>query len=189
MAVEPLLPRMPRTPLSHDRLMHLAVGDPHPQYALRTDSWAWDEVYKTASEAVQSFATPEADDELLFAVAANELWVFEAVIYYFTDTTADLDMGFSAPSGAGGGWSTTGVSGNQGFNMATGSTAALRAFGTTATLGGSGTSTYNAIELRGLCEVSSTAGNVEFVWSQDVSTATDTGIYAGSYIKSRRVSP
>ena len=57
-------------------------------------------VYKSADETVNASSTLQDDDELTFAIAANEVWEFSCVLAYVSNTTADIKFQFSLPSGA-----------------------------------------------------------------------------------------
>lgn len=65
---------------------------------------------KTADETISTTTTLQDDDELSFAVGANEVWLFEIVLFGHGNTSSDIKIAFSIPSGASGRW------GGVGFN-------------------------------------------------------------------------
>ena len=59
-------------------------------------------VRKTADEDVKNSTTLQNDDHLFFAIAANEIWQFEAYIYFrnLVGETPNIQMAFTTPTGA-----------------------------------------------------------------------------------------
>ena len=57
-------------------------------------------VTKSSDEVVNNSATLQDDDELKFAVSANEKWFSRLFLIWTSGTTPDLKVGFTAPSGS-----------------------------------------------------------------------------------------
>lgn len=130
---------------------------------------------KEADETVTTNTTLQNDDELLFAVAANEVWQFEGVLSLSAPTAADFKMTFTGPAGAVGSFSVQYDSPAQGADI--GASGAL------------GESTSLALSIDGASlrfwggiHNGSTAGNLTLQWAQDTSSGSTT-VRAGSYIK------
>ena len=56
-------------------------------------------VHKAADETVNNSTTLQNDDHLLFAVGANDIWVFHLWFIVETGTTPDFKFAFAVPSG------------------------------------------------------------------------------------------
>lgn len=138
---------------------------------------------KTADETVNTSATLQDDNHLSFAVAANETWTFEALLYVTGNTTADLRVAATWPSGA------TGILAVHGSRA---SDALVSAFDATSTSGGAvgqiGVDTGpRLVRVVGTVEVSSTAGTVQLQWAQQTSTGADTTVKRGSSLVATRI--
>lgn len=139
-------------------------------------------IVKEADETVNNNNTAQNDNELLFAVAANEVWQFEGVLFVTSGTTPDFTMTFSGPTGAVGAWGAI-LNANSGGSPGT----------TGAPIAGGGqlgtadsletTGTIETIRFWGAIHNGANAGNLTLQWAQNTATATDTKVLAGSYIK------
>jgi len=165
------LPKIPNT--------YLQVLSP------KTGAWVQKVVYKTANETVNNNGTPQADDELLWPVLANEIWQFDMTLYYTgVNTTADILYGWTVPASTtmlwGAGAAGT-VTDSSFMNVPVANTPGLM-------LSESGTQTAATnngtvgVKISGLVTVSSTAGNVVFRWSQNTAGATNLIVLKGSNI-------
>lgn len=143
-------------------------------------------VVKAADETVNNSATFQSDNELVLAVVANATYLLDMHVLYQSGTTPDLSIAFSVPAGTTMAWSPHGldqlVSGNAGNVFLTKLSEAQGAG-----LGGAGTTTPVAARICGLVQVSSTAGNLQFRWAQLTINASNTTVFAGSWMKLTRV--
>src|SRR3990167_8749724 len=133
---------------------------------------------KTSDVSVQSDNTVNDDSQLRFMVSANE-WVFgHAVIFITSGTTPDFRYNFSVPVGA------TGTRFDAALSAVVMSVTATLVTEETAI---ATTGAKQAIFIPFSLLVGSTAGEVIFRWAQNTSTASNTTVHAGSYIKVWRV--
>lgn len=138
--------------------------------------------YKTAGEVVNNSTSLQNDDHLAVAVSASTIYAVEGVfIYNAANTTGDIKLNFTAPSGAtlqavyfGLTTATTGASDSMQF----GATAGGDLVGVSAGFG-----SYNgtlAVLLMGTLIVSTTAGTLQLQWAQNSLSATNTTMLTGS---------
>lgn len=131
---------------------------------------------KEADETLSSNNTLQNDDELFFAVAANEVWQFEGSMFIDTISSADFRFAVTGPSGAVGR-----------VFAAYSDTAAFDAhvgagdLGDTIDLQTANTGTL--VRFWGGIHNGANAGNLQVQWAQRVSQGTATTVHAGSYIK------
>lgn len=128
-------------------------------------------VRKTADETVNNSNTLQDDNELLFAVGANEIWAFQMFIRYDSSAAADLNIGWSVPSGTTLRWKGSGLTGTS-----TMSESDEDAIGTM------GVGTEEASSYDGVVVVGATAGSVTLRWTQFTATVADTTMRVNSYI-------
>ena len=135
-------------------------------------------VRKSSDQTVTSSTTLVNDSQLKFAVAANETYIFQAWLYtYAADGTPDIKVTFTGPAGSTVLWSSSQVI----FNAGGSTTLTVVAPGaTTADLFVD--SNLRAIQLYGTILNNSTAGDLQFQWAQNTSSANGTSIKAGSSI-------
>lgn len=135
-------------------------------------------IVKEADETVTTSTTLQNDDELLFAVAANEVWQFEGVLSLSAPTAADFKMSFTGPTGAVGSFvAIYEVLDNAGGIPPQALSAALG--GTTQwEIGQDGV----GLRFYGAIHNGANAGNLQLQWAQRVSSGSTT-VRAGSYIK------
>lgn len=144
-------------------------------------------VRKTATESVTSSTVLQDDDALLFAVAANEVWIFEMFLVVFGDTTGDIKFAITVPAGATLLWGQ--------FALDTGANNRLGNLNAQA-VGVSGTANLpleagnviSAVLLKGTVVNGATAGNVVLQWAQAVSNAVATEVRANSYLIAHKIS-
>lgn len=140
-------------------------------------------VRKTATESVTSSTTLQNDDELLFAIAANENWAVLAVLMTDGATGGDIKAGFAVPAGATGWTGVMGVGTAQtAFENAQTNNQADPAFGTGFPAGTLGANNQTVVLLLGFVDNDSTAGNVQVQWAQVASDGTATRVFADSYL-------
>lgn len=143
---------------------------------------------KTAIQSVNNTVVPVADNHLVFAAAANQFYIVQAMLLVnqsVNSTTADFRYGFSLPAGAswsGGGpnadatiGATSSGSGNWGATQG--------AAGTTLVVGVDG----NAPNMTGVfifatVAMGATPGNVAVMWAQGTAGVLNTSVNSGSHM-------
>jgi hypothetical protein len=135
-------------------------------------------VRKSSDQTVTSSTVLVNDSQLKFAVAANETYIFQAWLYtYAADGTPDIKVTFTGPSGSTVFWSSSQVI----FNAGGSTTLTVVAPGaTTADLFVD--SNLRAIQLYGTILNGDTAGDLQFQFAQNTSSANGTSVKAGSSI-------
>ncbi len=135
-------------------------------------------VYKSSDESVNNSDTLQDDDELLFAVGANELWIFQFWLDVVDTTSADFSYGFSGPAGSAIVWAPI-------PQMATSGSVVTTIRRTTAIdTEGAGQPLHHAL---GRIDTAGTSGTLQLEWSQVNVTANNTTIRAGSWLTAREV--
>lgn len=137
-------------------------------------------VVKSADETVNNSTTLQNDDELLFAVGANEVWQFELWLLANSSTVADLKWAWTVPTGATLegiylGATNAGADGIQLFNA----TDAISVYG--------GGADLIPGRITGIVVVGGTPGNVQFQWAQDSLEVSDTKVLQNTVLIARRV--
>ncbi len=134
-------------------------------------------VRKTADESVASSVAFQADEVLLFPVAANEIWLTEWVLLYTAAAAADLQYRFTFPTG--GSLVHTSIFPNAADTVAwqsssgtTSPTTAIQVAGNAAILV---LHDFRLVYING-----ANAGNVVLEWAQVTSNATATVMKANS---------
>lgn len=136
-------------------------------------------VYKSADESVTSSTVLQNDDVLLVSVAASASYRFECFINYEggTQGSSDIKWGWTFPSG---------LTMRYGADyLSTGGTVqvgAIKIQTDTPTAGSTGAGNLRYIRMHGSVLVSSTAGTLQFQWSQSTSSGTATIVHASSYL-------
>ena len=126
-------------------------------------------VRKGADETVTN-DTLQDDDELLYPVAANEVWKFEVLVLYDSGTIPDIKFAFTVPAGASLAWRKT-----QSAPVNT-----VTASGASADSVGQGAGTVVMDLLHGYVANGATAGNLQMQWAQATNDASDTKVLANS---------
>lgn len=132
---------------------------------------------KTADESITSSTSLQDDDDLFFAIGANETWAF-AVFSACVAGLGGLKYAFSVPAGA------TAYGGDY-----TGSVTKQIALDLTTGTGSSNSITATSIQpiIAGYCANSSTAGDVRFRFAQNASSGTATAIKRGSILIAAKI--
>jgi hypothetical protein len=144
-------------------------------------------VRKTSDEIVNNSATLQNDDQLVIAVSANSRYRLELMLICSSSTTADIKGGWTGPSGATLTWGTFAPHRAQTTITSASTSVNLLAIGGVADMAGFGTSSNALYVLRGVLNVSSTAGNLQFQWAQSTADATNTTVRANSVLSVRRL--
>lgn len=143
-------------------------------------------VRKTAAETVNNSTTLQNDDALVAALAANEVVVFLAHIYFNATTVADFKYTWTVPAGATIRWNHASA-----ISTDTASTIVTKAFtdasGTTQTAGGDGTTANRNITLLGVAANGTTAGDLQFQWAQNTAEVSNALVEANSFLLVFRV--
>ncbi|WP_406156991.1 hypothetical protein [Streptomyces canus] len=157
---------------------------------------------KTADTPRAATTTATADPHLQFDVVANAVYVMDGWIKYDGPSAADLNVDWSAPSGALGEWYCWGAGhspvvtfsaagaaqldtqGGRGYpaRMETNDITAARSFGCL----GTGI-TPLTLTLGGILRVGSTAGTYSCDWAQLVSDASPVTLYTDSWLRLQRI--
>lgn len=139
-------------------------------------------VPKTADETVNNSTVLQNDDDLLFAVGANEVWLISFHILYFSaGGGTDIKFRLAAPVGAtinrglaygyDVGWSPV----VQGTNLGAADLVA-------------GTANQNdPLEFWVIVANGATAGNIQLQWAQNAAVAEDTKVLENSFIIAHRL--
>ena len=134
-------------------------------------------VVKTADEVENLVSNPTAtlqnDDELQFAIGADEDWYFRFVIQGNAATQPDFKFAVTAPAGATCDVAVTDAEGSTSISN-------LGCGVSSGTVAGSGND--EVYEVIGTVRNGGTAGNVTLQWAQDSANANNSTIYAGSSV-------
>ena len=153
-------------------------------------------VVKSANESVNNASTGSTlqdDDELLLPLEADSTYLWECVIYVEGATAGDIKLAFTQPTSATTNWGALGPA------TAFDGTAAAReaeyvaftaqASSPTSSQGyGVLTSAVDGIILvKGVTITGANAGNLRLQWAQNSANATNTTVFAGSYMRAEKV--
>lgn len=130
-------------------------------------------VRKTADETVNNSIDWQSDDELLFAVVANEVWEFEAFILHTSSTTADIQFRWDYPAGASIYW----------HYLVQNPIRYIETDSYTVQCN----TTIRLFIIKGIIINGATAGNLTLQWTQAVKEAYDTKVLANSLLKATKV--
>jgi len=150
-------------------------------------------VRKTGDETVNNSNTLQNDDELILALAANEVWEVDIVLLVQSvGAVSDFKAGFAYPAGCTIKWGPAAynTSNNTGFGWASsGGTAAIQDLSTEAEsyLFGSVNGVYGIL-LKLLVVNGATPGNLNLQWAQNTATVEDTKVLTNSFIKANKLS-
>jgi hypothetical protein len=138
--------------------------------------WIPHVVRRTAdASAITSNTTLASDSQLLWAVAANEVWYFQGFLLFGTaNVNMDVQIGWAVPASTTMSWGALGAAGSSvaGYqsNTTAGSPSLMNGAGTALNVGlASGAST--GVNIAGVVVVAGTAGNVNIQFAQATSDA------------------
>lgn len=178
---------MTRSTLSPDQILQEAYDEANQ--ALRvsgsyvTLAYSPTTLYKAADEIVNNSTTLQADDALTSPIAANEVWVYEFVLFVLGDAGADIKYAVSAPAGATVSYA---MQGTRSADKVIDSTALATTADTA--LAARGADAAGAVNvLFAYVANGGTAGSVTLTWAQASAVAADTRIKAGSFMRRHRV--
>lgn len=141
-------------------------------------------VRKPANEDVISSTTFQNDDHLVIALAANEIWEFEAYVICTTnnDANPDIKWTFTVPTGASINW----VSSFQEGSNAIAEKQIVTATATSITNPISAGTPTCLIKIRGFVANGANAGSLQFQWAQVNADTSYTRVQANSFMKAGR---
>jgi len=161
----------------------LTVAAGLPSWATPSTGAVVATVRKSADQSVTSSTTLVNDSQLKFAIAASETYLFQLWLYVYTaDGVPDIKLTCTGPSGSTLLWSPGQVILLPDASQTAGT---VQTGGTTASYFVD--SNLRLITLFGSILNSTTAGDVQLQFAQNVSSATSTTIKAGSYIMGTKV--
>lgn len=137
-------------------------------------------IVKEADETVTNSNTVQNDDELLFAVAANEVWQFEGVLLLSAHPTPDFRVTFTGPTGAVGSFAAAYSTGALDESVSSDALGNVLSF--------AAASQGTVLRFWGGIHNGANAGNLQLKWAQNTSDANNTKVLAGSYIKYQKES-
>lgn len=141
--------------------------------------------YKPSDTTRTSTATLAADPHLTIPVEANAVYILESFLAYISTTTGDFSVRWQGPAGnfPTMRWNHNGLSAG-----ATASTSASQSASyTNAAIDLGGTGTNVAARPMGYVVVGATAGDFSLMWAQSVAEATNTTLFAGSWLRLTKV--
>lgn len=138
---------------------------------------------KTADETIISSAALQNDDVLLASVEANATYEFRLRVVINSGTTPDFKMGWTFPTGL-----TMAYDLLEGETLGTAANVVQGPYIQTDVPPVSTSGSDQPWIAEGLVIVSSTAGTLQWQWAQNTSTASNTIVRAGSYLRLTRVS-
>lgn len=147
---------------------------------------------KTVDESLTSSTTMQDDDQLFLPVEANTDYWIESHILFRSETTADLNIQPSYPSGTTFAWSNGAPATNDAGGNSYGQVwfQALTSTGTSTalvTIGGLSIGMAAALPLKGLLRVGANAGTFKFRWSQSVSNSNASTVHANSILMATKL--
>lgn len=126
-----------------------------------------DFIRKTADETVNNSAAMQNDDELLFAIAANETVFFDFLLLWTSPAAADLDLDWTIPAGASLIWN---IGNNIGANIHSAPFMIIS------------DGFKRGLTFKGVARAGATAGTCQMRWAQTVATVGNTTIHLDSYL-------
>jgi hypothetical protein len=133
-----------------------------------------DLVYKASNETVNNSNTVQDDNDLSFAIGANEIFTWQTVLFFTSSAVADFRLTFTVPAGA------TVRFGGMGNSTALVMVVGVAsASGTELAFGGNG-ATEMMVNVWGYVANGATAGTVQLQWAQNTPEVSDTILLAGS---------
>ena len=132
-------------------------------------------VRKTANETVNNSSALQNDDDLLWAVLANEVWAFYLYIRHASGVTPDIKFGWAYPVGTTMSW----IQGSPGTSLVEMTETSVDNLTTNGT--------EQIVIYQGLVVVGGTAGNINLKWAQNLANASNTIVRANSYLILRQL--
>jgi len=143
-------------------------------------------VLKDRNETRISDIVRSVDTELLIPLAPNERWIGNLTLYYQANATIDISVGFSIPSGATGRWGGLGLA--PAATSFIGDVASFSTANFTLFLNLGGADAFDSLaHFTFIVQNGATRGNLNLLWAQRVSTASDITVFANSFIIAHRL--
>jgi len=143
-------------------------------------------VRKTANQSVTNSTALVNDTHLKFALLANEVWLFEALLFVGGPTAGDIKVAFTVPAGATLSWGGVGLDLAAAANTAVQVLNAQTASGGAWGLGLQGVGTTVSIKLWGTVVNGANAGDLQMQWAQNTADAAGTTVGVNSWLKGDR---
>lgn len=137
---------------------------------------------KSADETVNNSTTLQNDDDLVFALAANEVWMVQLLLLIDSSTVADIRFGWAYPSGCTIKWSGTD------YYWGTTNTSAIPIQTNAVDIPGIGAGSVKGWWVAAIVINGSTAGNLNLQWCQATAEVSDTKLLANSCLVASKVS-
>jgi len=133
--------------------------------------------YKTVDETITSSTVLQNDNELRFAIGANEVWTFHFMLLGNFNATPDFKFDIDVPAG--------GTFCRMGYSDEENAVAAgnINCDADTNILSVTGNDIYN---IYGTVSNGSTTGNVQLRWAQRASSVNAVTVYQGSWVKATK---
>lgn len=160
------------------------VDDAGTVSVVNSDALSTPSVVKAADETINNDNTLQDDDELTFAIGANETVLAEFLVFYSSATTADIKLSVEGPAGSAGTVGYDVLLSNVSNTYGSIYRGALPLGGTVGP-GGAGVGTKVFARLVAVIRNGETEGNVVLRWAQNSAEATDTVVHADSTIDYR----
>mgnify|MGYP001617909989 CR=1 FL=1 len=142
-------------------------------------------VRKTADETVNNSSTLQNDDELLFAIAANEIWLVQGFLSFNSSTVADIRSAITVPAGA------TLIVNSMALAVGTAASNGELLNTSSTTSGGAvlagGTGADSVQRLWAIVVNGANAGNCQVQWAQSTAEASNTIVRANSFLQAFKV--
>lgn len=170
------------------QVLKVNAGATAPEWgaSLTGDLLDWQYVRKSADESVTSSTALQNDDHLTLAIAANETWALEYILFLSGADAGDFKSALSVPAGATGwrGGIGPGVAATSGESD--GRFTVKGDFTNDLIFGTNVTDTVTAL-IRTIVINGANAGNVVLQWAQNTSNGTATQVRQNSHLLARRV--
>ena len=141
-------------------------------------------IAKASSQIVSNSTTLVNDAEITTAVSANATYSFQLGLLWTSNSTADIKLGFTFPTGAICNWGAIrldsaagGLTGSADF----GAYAPATSGSSTVAAGGTGLAQTSLVI--GSLVVGSTAGSLTLQWAQNTAAVVNTTVYAGTWLQ------
>lgn len=136
-------------------------------------------IKKSADETVNNTIVLQNDDQLTFAIWANETWIWEILVDYTSPVAQDIRFALTAPAGA------TCVYSAMDFDEGTAGVANTPC--ATAIVMTTDSATDESALISFSVVNGGTAGSITLQWAQGVAAAVNTTVHNGSYLHAYRV--
>lgn len=146
-------------------------------------------VRKTADTVKSNTTTVAADPELQISLEANAVYIWDGWIKYDVRPTSDLQVDFSAPSGALGEWTAIGAGSGTAAATAAGYSVRTETNDITQfrTYYGNTASNPLGLQMKGTIRTGSSSGTFSLDWAPASAVVEDTTVYTDSWLRFQRI--